>query len=287
MHILFLLVLLLVPHWLMAGEFYVEVNNESPKIKEAFLADVFVNTVDKANVVSGSFSFDENFFDIEKVSIGNSIVSFWIEKPNERQSGQVTFSGMIAGGFSSTEAKLFSVNLIPKQAGESALEVKEVILLAHDGQGTSLPVSSLPLSIIVNDNPAEKTYVNEDIEAPENFTPELVRRDDWFDGKYVLVFDTVDKGSGVDAYYVKEVRFEFLAPFVSWRLVNSPYVIKDQSLRSFVFIKAEDNAGNSEVVEVMPTDPRGVWPIIITIIIPLLLFCLRKRDFGRQNNIHD
>jgi hypothetical protein len=279
MRSLIYLIILFTPNWLMAGEFYLEVSNESPGINELFAADVLVSTNDRANVVSGTFSFDKEFFDIERISTGNSIVGFWIEKPSERQDGLVSFSGMIAGGFSSTEAKLFSVNLKPKLVGKTALEMTDLMLLAHDGVGTSLPTSSTPLELVIDNNTSSNANIDNDTEAPENFTPELVKRDDWFDGKYVLVFNTTDKGSGVDAYYVKEVNFEFLAPFVSWRLVSSPYVIKDQTLRSFVFIKAEDRAGNSEVVEVVPSDPRIIWPFIVLtlVLIFVLLIAVRHR----------
>ncbi len=272
-----ILLLLLIPNWSQAGEFYMEVSDDSSSVGEPTRVVLFVNTTENANVVSGQLSFDTSAFAVSKITVGGSIVSFWIEKPSEREDGLISFSGLVAGGFTATQAQLFAVELIPQKVGESMLSLKNVSLLAHDGLGSALPVTTQSLMIKVNEDSFVLNDSAKDTESPESFTPVVIQKDDWFDGKAVLVFDTTDKDSGIDAYYVKEVWYEFFAPFVSWRLVNSPYVIKDQTLRSYIYIKAEDKAGNSEVVEVVSKNGRSVSPFILVFLVLFLVIVVLKR----------
>ena len=58
-----------------------------------------------------------------------------------------------------------------------------------------------------------------------------------YDGKYILIFSTTDKGSGIDYYDVKEGSESFSK-------VTSPYILADQTNSSLITVTAFDRAGN-------------------------------------------
>ena len=62
-----------------------------------------------------------------------------------------------------------------------------------------------------------------DTEPPLPFTPKLERDPNLDGGKYVVIFNTEDKDSGIDHYEVKDGS----GP---WVVAESPYVLKDQSV---------------------------------------------------------
>ena len=87
-----------------------------------------------------------------------------------------------------------------------------------------------------------------DKESPESFVPEIAIDTFLFDKKWFLVFTTQDKGSGIDYYEVKETRWSIINIISKWNYAESPYILKDQQLKSCIFVKAFDKAGNEKVV---------------------------------------
>ena len=82
--------------------------------------------------------------------------------------------------------------------------------------------------------------------------PEIARDESISDDKWFIVFATQDKASGVDHYEVKESRQKILTFFSRWRAAESPHVLKDQELRSYIFVKAVDKTGNERIVKLSP-----------------------------------
>lgn len=277
MRFLIFVTVLFLPNVLLAGELFLETTKEMPGIGSEFVVEVFVNSEEPANVVSGEVNFDQAVFDLKKVMTGSSVISFWIEKPSERQPGVITFSGMVAGGFTASQAKLFGISLVPKIATTTTLMITNPVLLAHDGLGSDLQPGALELNITTKQVVEEYVGIFNDKEPPESFTPNVVKQENWLDGKTVLVFDTTDKDSGVDAYYIKEVAYSWLAPFSAWRLVTSPYELKDQSLQSFVYLKVEDKAGNIRQVVLEPEEVRDNYPFWLVFTLLLVTIILLKK----------
>ena len=144
---------------------------------------------------------------------------------------------------------------------------------------------------------------------------ELHQRDDIYNGKNYIIFSTNDKQSGVDHYEILEIKpteavgqepklkwYERLlgqkkkAP--AWIESEMPYVLKDQSLKSIVKVRAVDKAGNERTVEYIPLKEREApletffqkylfMLLLITVIIILLLIALyiiRRRIISRRKN---
>ncbi len=133
-------------------------------------------------------------------------------------------------------------------------------LLAHDGKGTAVAVSHPPLTLLVEEPLpgaiAPVTFT--DTEPSEAFTPEVIADPAVFHGAFVLVFDTKDKQTKVVSYYVKEYAHPLFSWFVPWREAKSPYLLEDQSLQSFVTVRAVDEAGNERTMLVQPKTPRSM-----------------------------
>jgi hypothetical protein len=93
-----------------------------------------------------------------------------------------------------------------------------------------------------------------------------------FEGKYFLIFSTVDKTSGVDHYDIIEGKELF-------GNASSPYVLKDQSQSKSITIRAFDRAGNSTEFSFAGTSESTTlsinsYTLIIIVCIVLVIFVL-------------
>jgi len=97
-----------------------------------------------------------------------------------------------------------------------------------------------------------------------------VRKDSLLFGeKYVLIFNTTDKESGISHFEVAEQKMKFCVPTEKekWERAKSPYLIKDQSLKSIIKVKAVDKAGNKRVITFNPCEKYYPLFMIFAIVI--------------------
>lgn len=92
--------------------------------------------------------------------------------------------------------------------------------------------------------------------APEPFKPEIGRDPSIFEGKYFLSFSASDETSDIDHYEISEMKGN--KEKIEWKTGKSPYLLKDQTLRSKILVKVVDRAGNERIVEIQPTK-RTDW----------------------------
>ena len=127
-----------------------------------------------------------------------------------------------------------------------------------------------------------------DPDPPEIFEPVLARNPNVFDNKWFLVFVSQDKGSGIAYYAIRETRREIniqRETDAKWVEAESPYLLEDQELRSFAYVKAVDKAGNERVAMVKPRFPLKwyqndfVWFIII---VGMFVIYLAKRILWKK-----
>lgn len=242
------------------------------------------------NTVELSLGFSPDDFLIKNVSNGNSIISFWVEEPKfSNEKGEIDFAGIIPGGYFGRGGDLIKIGLVAKKIGTAIFNIKNAKVLLNDGQGTEtkVAISDLKLNVVEASSPAGETSVKmKDIEPPESFTPQIVQDSNIFGGKYSLVFATQDKKSGIDHYEVQEKRaFEiFGLKFgkTKWTIAVSPYLLIDQNLKSYIYVKAVDRAGNERIAVLPPQklawyENYSLWVIIILLIIFLLVFRRRLR----------
>lgn len=232
------------------------------------------------NVVSGVITYDANIRAVD-VSRGDSILNIWLEPPTiDEEKRTITFAGGLPGGYcgrilgdpSLTNVILdivfrspgFSVGEQSKTAQVRVDEQSEVIL--HDGFGTRANLERLHSTLTLLDTPGDRMddswsdRVNEDVLPPADFTIDLFRDQNAFSGQYVISWNSQDKQSGIDHYEVMEEPFEEFYTFkwgrvdAPWVVVESPYVLKDQSLNSTIRVKAVDKAGNQTIATLIPDE---------------------------------
>ncbi len=243
---------------------------------DIFLASIFLDTEGESiNAAAGKIIFPSQLLEMQEVRDGNSIINFWVERPKVDQTGTINFSGIIPGGYQGGKGFLFSIVFQAKSSGKSIVEIHDAKILLNNGKGTSasLTISPLQFSITqggVASQPSVKSA--EDNKLPEEFKPEITQSPDIFDGKWFLVFATQDKGSGIADYQVRESQSRILAFFSGWHSATSPYLLQDQNLTSYIYVKAIDKAGNKRVVVVEPGYPMPwykqplIWVTIIVIV---------------------
>lgn len=253
------------------------------------------------------------------IARGESIFSLWTEEPSiNREAGIVHFSGGLPGGycgridgdpgFTNILAEVvFQVPGLtigpsgPKE-GKITFSNNSTILLS-DGLGTPTEIISQGSDFsIVPPGQATSTQgwfetLQEDATQPEPFSIRLVRDKSVFDGRWYIVFNTLDKQSGIDHYEVYETDIDNTGytrtrpvKQSDWVEARSPYVLTDQSLNSIVRVRAIDKAGSERISTKVPeeslrtqtTAPISktifyVVALLIVVVIVLIVFLIFKK----------
>lgn len=249
-----------------------------------FSTKVRIDPIDACiNAVDIILNYPANSIKAIDVTRGESILTLWTVEPTiDEANGTVQFSGGLPGGycgrvdgdpgFTNVLAEIifqvpgFSVGPPPEQFGEIIFSSSSQVLL-NDGLGT-------PAEVIFQNSSFERVppgqgsgsqdwfqILASDTTQPEPFSVELVRDPTVFDGQWYLVWNTLDKQSGIDHYEVYETDLDNRGFVVGkkdkpaqWVRGSSPYVLLDQSLNSLVTVKAIDKAGNERVSTKIPED---------------------------------
>ena len=244
---IFILSLLLcfIPQISLAAKIFVGGDKNTFILNNEFLAEVYLDTENiEINAVEGKVIFPSSLLDVKEIREGNSIVNFWVEEPHSVKDGEISFSGITTGGFSGPKKFLFSIVFQSKNISSGKIVFNDVATFQNDGIGTKIHTDALPFSFtVIGGAHSSDTVKIKDHDIPEDFVPLISRDPSLFNGKYFIVFSTVDKGVGIDHY---EIREGFMSNYM---VVKSPYLLEDQTLSSHIYIKAIDKAGNKRVVE--------------------------------------
>jgi len=273
----------------LAAEVSFDTKTQEVKANQSFEVGVFINTDNESiNALEGQIVFPVDLLEPKEIRDGNSIVNFWIERP-KIESDKIHFSGITPGGYLGKKGLIFSVIFQSIQEGSGSIEIQDIKALLNDGKGTKANTTISNLQLVISKQvPASQPAVVEkkDTDIPETFEPIVTSDPAVFDGKYFLVFATQDKGSGIDYYEIKESRQKFLKIFKKWVIAESPYVLKDRKLRSYVYIKAVDKAGNERIAVVEPRYPikwyENYWIWIIIILAIIFSFIVIKGNLWKK-----
>ena len=275
--LLLLLPTLFTPSFVFAAEIRIDSYKAEVKIGEQFVVAVIVHSEKQLNAIEGRLVFPEDLLSVREIRDGNSVINFWIKKPQSESLGGIVFSGITPGGFSDPNNFVFAVVFEAKGEGAAAVTLQETTALRNDGAGTKEPLSVHNVNIVINpgDSNARKESLSDNA-PPEDFTPIIARDQNIFDDKYFFVFAAQDKGSGIDHYEVKEFRFALISFLSQWVRAESPYVLKDQELKSRIVVKAIDNSGNERIATIAPRYPLSWYDHIpiIGILIVMLISCV-------------
>lgn len=268
---------LFIPAKILAAEIKLETSTKDEFPGQIVEIKVLLNTREEnINAVAGEIILPASFFSLKEINDGNSLVNFWVEHPKLETGNKISFAGIIPGGYTG-RGQLFSFKGELRSAGIATFTISTGKALLNDGAGSPASFSAVNLSLSIL-KPSEKTPVTEqkillpktsDTMPPESFLPLIGNESSIFNGQWFLVFVTQDKDSGIDHYEVREGNNSFV-------VAESPYLLRDQKLKSKIYIKAIDRAGN-ERLEILSSQNR-VWyesfwfyGIIILVFIILLL----------------
>lgn len=249
---------LLIPRFAGAAVFSLNAERVEFVQGEKFEVFLFLDTEQESiNAFEGIVSFPQDVLEVSEVLSSSSLVSFWLEEPSLVAPGAISFSGIVPGGYAGHDGYLFSVVFLAQQKGQATIAMNGAKALKHDGKGTAAPMRFSDAKLIIAPGTVnlQQEQPEKDTEKPETFMPAIAHDSAIFDGKYFVVFTAQDKGSGIDYYEIKETRFRLLEPLTKWIRVESPALLQDQELSSYVYIKATDRAGNSRVESVEPFNP--------------------------------
>ncbi|MDO8626394.1 MAG: hypothetical protein Q7K39_02975 [Candidatus Magasanikbacteria bacterium] len=233
--------------------------------QEPIKVSLMINTENDAiNAVEGVIKFPAAL-EAVFVETTKSLVSFWVEEPRLDKvtvTGgfrQVAFSGVMAGGVSTRAGHLFSLYLQPTSSlalGETFLvQLTGVKAVTSNGLGTVVSSTVKNISFRLAETalatesitvPITSSLISFDILPPMEFVPVLGRNETVFDNQWFVAFSTQDSGSGIDYYEVQEA-FSTDNQDSVWVKAASPYLLKDQSLKANIFVKAIDKNGNFRV----------------------------------------
>lgn len=278
-YIVIVIVLGSTPGSLFAADFFFETNHSMYGTEDEVFIDVFLDTEDIVNTISGSVVIENSSNVSIDIIDGNSSILFWVEKPYV-ENNTVSFSGITPGGIQGNSLFLFSLAISGQHTGDVLkLHVENGTILLHDGEGTKETVTSLPKNIYISEDESFSniTEMPIDKEQPEDFTPTIVQDSNLYDGKNVLVFLTQDKASGISSYEIKEGYFG------RYIKAESPYLLKDQKLFKTIFVKAVDDAGNERIAIVHPQekvfDENFILIFSILIVAVTIIFIIYRKKY--------
>ena len=188
-----------------AAEIFFDTKTQEIGVGSQFEAAIFLNTENQdINAIEGKLFFSKDLFELREIKDGNSIISFWVERP-KANNGEILFSGIIPGGYIGNKGLIFSAIFYAKKEGRAFIEIRQPKILLNDGQGTETKTKTSALETVISSAaPLVLAPAKEDRDPPEDFLPEVASDLSIFEGKYFLVFATQDKGSGIDHYEVCE-----------------------------------------------------------------------------------
>lgn len=266
------------------------------------------------NTAEVAVNFDRSLLQVVDFSVGESILSLWIDRPTTdniqkvNNEGILRFTGGVPGGYcgkvpgdqgvSNSFGKII-FKVIGTEQQVALLPVAKLAfdnnskILQNNGLGSEAKLALKDLSLVIKPKLVKQkndwdTIKSTDYLAPENFKIDLLKDPDLYDGKYYLMFNTVDKQSGLDHYEVSEQHvitsvyqkiYDGLLSVLpgreqrnaNWQVATAPYVLKDQKLNSKIRVKAVDKAGNQMVVERAPQTWLSPVEIIVVIVIFVLI----------------
>lgn len=251
--------------------------------QQQFYVDITIDPEGKTfNALQGAVVFSDDTISFVRAETGSSNITFFIDPPAVK-GNRITFSGIIPGGFSGlidpfdsahkNPGQIVRLVFVGKAAGEGRLAVTGLAIADNDGHGTLESVADQQMAFSVSGTVAPSVYFPQDTVAP-TVTASVVKDANLNNGKYTLIFNAVDKQSGIDHVDIKEGGGD-------WHTIQSPYLLQDQSRQSILLIRAVDVAGNSGNATIPPVRrASSLFAVIVALIflLSIILYVIKKKS---------
>jgi hypothetical protein len=250
------------------------------------------------NAFEGSYSFDPEFLTPTAILDGDSIVSTWIKSADLHDAaakrGSILFSGIIPKGTNAV-GNVITILFTASKAGSTHI-AGAGIAYKNDGKGTPIVLSPLQMNIEVKGtvSKTEEDKASKDTTPPIITRLDIVQNEAMFDGAYFIVFAGKDEGSGIDHFELLEkssresiIEVEKDSDF---KVIKNPSPLSDQTLASYVYLKAVDREGNFSIKELrtradLSPQARNSWfknpwtlGILIVTVFGILFFFYHRRQ---------
>ncbi len=273
--------------WLIGGQakfknmiIYPKIENKNIGVGQMVKIPIILDTEGKEiNALEIKIDFSKNLI-FRNYFEGKSIIGLWIQKPR-LENDQIVFSGIIPGGFNGRNFEIIELIFEAKESGIAQINIndKSTILL-NDGLGTKNNFLALKEELNISKEAKKEDLKIEDRYPPDDFKIYLAKDSNLFGGKYFISFDAIDKQSGIAYYEVSEKPISFTQIFHFKKeekpdyfiKTESPYVLNDQTLASFVYVKAVDKAGNEKIEVLYPKNLIDISSLGLGLVFVLLFF---------------
>ncbi len=266
-------------------------SSNSIRIGEEILLPLALNNPNNINIntIKVTVVIPKRDFEIENFWFENSLVPLWIEDPLVTETDStflLTFTGLIPGGTDKSGDLVTIVLRALGEEGQTSIRLIDASAYKNSRQAELVPLAEqytfFSLLTADDDSIPRQDIVLKDLEPPEDFFPIVAKSAELFDGDYFLMFHTIDRQTGIDRFEILESETFYdeaaLAEGSSlyWRIAENPARLSDQSLESYLYVRAYDNAGNHRTVIIPPTSfvVTSSVSVILRIVTRLALFLL-------------
>lgn len=271
-------------HSVHAAQLIVASQYDTVDQQQEFYVDVLLDPQGVTlNGIEGAIQFSADTLELERIEDANSVIGPWIQAP-DIEPGKVTFAGIMPNGFSGLidpfdsnkkqPGKLFRLIFSARASGGATILSSGVISTLNDGNGTEVPLANTNISITIGNKINPSHYAVSDRVRPV-LTANVVQDSLLYNGRYALIFNALDKESGIDRVEVQEGTD---APVVA----TSPYLLKDQTRNSIIIVHAYDHAGNVTTVIIAPTYTTQSIGYILIALIALIVLLIILHDIRRR-----
>lgn len=263
-------------HFVNAAKIFVNQPQNQIRVGDTVLIRIMLDTEDKEiNAIDGKIIV-QGSAKVSFVNVAGSIFSLWPNKPSI-SGDEISFVGGTPSGVFGNNLRLFEIAISPSKTGNITISTdKDSVILLNDGLGTKLAIS--PSSQIITIGAENGESRNEianlilfDKNPPEPFKVELGKDIKSYNNQYFINFYTTDKESGIHRYEIIEGENPIIRS-------GNPYILRDQTLKTDVVVRAVDNAGNVREETFKAPKKFNIlnWLVlIIAIIIIALLFFVK------------
>lgn len=248
---------------------------------DTFTVGVFLDTgTESVNTLGGSIYISPDLT-LQEIYYSGSLVPLWISSPKETAPGTITFAGLIPGGLQVSEPSetstswgtIFTLILKAQQTGPASISfASDTAVYINDGSGTRAPLfaPALSFAILPRSGAPQTVVLPGTAVPPEPFTPLIESGQPYGYAGSVLVFATQDKNSGISGYDIAaSYDPDPSNTDLVWQEATSPYLIPQQDADKYLFVRATDNAGNTQV-EVVPPQSVSLPSLLYRWWLPLL-----------------
>lgn len=254
-------------------------SNENPAIGEEFYIDLNLETNNKnINAIESELSFDKNLLKLNRFDTSKSFITHWIDQLKNENS--IKIAGIVPNGFGGyinnpILGNVTRLYFTPVKSGPALVNVSNTFVTENDGNGTVLPIN--PVSFLINISSEVK---NKNIEIKDFIKPELeafiLKNSLINDNKPMLVFNVIDKDSGLEGVYVKSKT--------GWQKIQSPYSLDTFEYRGILTIKAVDFAGNETIKRFIAYRNSNFIYYILIFALGLSIFVFFKKNVFKIKN---